>query len=68
MTDIMKPIVANDTVNGSAYINPNSLKIPPATVQRVDDPIAVDDDILAPSGVLVNRFDDTRYYTGDANT
>lgn len=63
MTDLMKPVVANDTVNGSAYINPNSLKIPPSPVQRVDDNKVKDDNILAVSGVLAERFDDTTYYT-----
>ena len=66
MTDITKAIAANPTVNGSAYININSLKIP-GTLQRVDSP-ALNENILAVSGVLVNRFDDPRYYTGDLVT
>ena len=66
MTDIMKPFVAKDVVNGGAYINPNSLKIPPSTVQRIDP--QTNDNTLGPSGILVNRFDDPRYYTGDAAT
>ena len=64
---IMKPVTSKPTVNGAAYINPNSLKIPPTTVQRVDSP-AKDESLLSVSGVLVNRFDDPRYYTGDAVT
>jgi len=63
----MKPFTSNPTVNGAAYINPNGLKIPPTTVQRVDSP-AKDENLLAVSGVLTTRFDDPRYYTGDLVT
>ena len=61
---VQKVIFANDTVNGSAYINPNSLVIPPTTVQRVDSP-ALNEAIEEVSGVLHDRLNDPRYYTGD---
>lgn len=66
MTDIKKAIAANDIVNGGAYINPNSLVIPPTTVQKIDPKINSNN--MYPSGVLAERFDDPRYYTGDAAT
>lgn len=62
MTDLVKPLPANDTVNGSAYINYNSLKIPQSEHQTVESP-AKDQDILAVSGILVDKFDDITYYT-----
>ena len=53
------------TVNGSAYINPNSLKI--VDIQRIDSP-AQNEYLFGPSGVLQGRLDDVRYYSGDAAT
>lgn len=63
MADVIQKIIsANNTVNGSAYINPNSLKIPPSTVQRVNT-AAQNEDLLSVSGILNNRFDDITYYS-----
>ena len=57
---IIKPIAANGTVNGAAYINPNSLKIPPSTVQRVDSP-AQNENLFGASGVLQERYRSSHY-------
>ncbi len=64
---VQKVNFSKDTVNGAAYINPNSLKIPPATVQRLDSP-AQNDNIEAVSGVIHDRFNDPRYYAGDTDS
>lgn len=59
---ITKVIQTNDTVNGAAYINPNSLKIPSDPVQRVDSPAQNDDQFHA-SGVLEARLNYPTYYS-----
>jgi hypothetical protein len=60
-TDLTKANSTNDYDNGAAYINPNSLKIPPTTVQKLSG--ETDKDLAASSGVLMERFNDYDYYT-----
>lgn len=63
---ITKVIAANDFVNGAAYINPNSLKIP-STLQTlsvpsgISTPVYQSASLTAPSGVLQNRFKESPY-------
>lgn len=65
-SDLIKANSAKGYDNGGAYINPNSLKIPPSTVQKLEG--ETDKDLASISGVLMDRFNDYRYYTGDAAT
>lgn len=63
---ITKVIAANATVNGAAYINPNSLKIP-STVQKLSAPSGISENayrtasLFGPSGVLQNRYKEETY-------
>ena len=69
---ITKVIAANDTVNGAAYINPNSLKIP-STLQTVSNPSGISDpvyqgqSVVFPSSVLQDRFRLTDLKDTDVN-
>jgi len=65
---IQKVTAANDFVNGVAYINPNSLKIP-STVQKLTTPSGIStpayqsENLVVPSSVLQNRYADAVYDT-----
>ena len=65
-SDVTKAIASKGYDNCGAYINPNSLKIPPTTVQKIAG--ETDKNLASVSGVLMERFNDYRYYTGDAAT
>jgi len=63
---ITKVNSANGTINGAAYINPNSLKIP-STVQKLSAPSGISEDayrtasLFGPSGVLQDRYQEETY-------
>jgi len=61
---VQKAISSKGFDNGGAYINPNSLKIPPTTVQKLAGEASVDL-AAAASGIIHDRFNDPRYYSGD---
>ena len=67
--DVARKIFPSKTgVDGGAYVCPNGLKIVPTTPQRLVPNISTPVSDTAESGRLTNRFDDPRYYTGDAVT
>lgn len=59
-SDLTKANLAKGYDNGGAYINPNSLKIPPSTVQKLAG--ETNKDLAAGSGILMERFNDYTYY------
>lgn len=65
-SDVQKVNAAKGYDNGGAYININSLTIPPTTVQKIAG--ETDKDLASGSGVMMERWNDYRYYTGDAAT
>lgn len=60
-SDLTKANQAKGYDNGAAYINPNSLKIPPTTTQKISG--ETDKDLAANSGILADRFNDYTYYS-----
>ena len=58
---IEKVVSSKGYDNGGAVINPNSLKIPPTTTQKVAGDTT--HDLTAASGYFIGRFDDYTYYT-----
>ena len=63
---VQKAISSDGFNNGGAFINPNSLKLPPSTPQRlVGDTHNL---AAAASGTIHDRFNDPRYYTGDTSS
>jgi hypothetical protein len=65
-SDVKKAVASKGYDNGGAYINPNSLKIPPSTVQKLAGDTNVN--LGAASGLLMERFNDYRYYSGDTSS
>ena len=65
-SDIQKAVASKGYDNGGAYINPNSLKIPPSTVQKLAGDTTKN--LAAGSGLLMDRFNDYRYYSGDTSS
>tara|TARA_R100000008_G_C3566741_1_gene159563 strand:+ start:184 stop:384 length:201 start_codon:yes stop_codon:yes gene_type:complete len=66
MADVIKPVIpANSVKNGAAI----TLSLNTGEYERVDNQIS---DLQIASGTtnqrLKTRFDDPRYYTGDANS
>ena len=65
-TDLTKAVTSKGYDNGGVYINPNSLKIPPSTTQKLAG--NTDLDLAATSGILMERYNDYRYYSGDTSS
>jgi hypothetical protein len=65
-SDVKKAVASKGYDNGGAYINPNSLKIPPSTVQKIAG--ETDKNLASSSGILMERFNDYRYYSGDTSS
>ena len=64
---VKKAVSTKGFDNGGAYINPNSLKVPPTTVQKIDG--ETDYDLAAAaSGIIHDRYDNYRYYSGDTSS
>ena len=62
----IQPVTGGDFVNGSVIVSVD--KDGAITNHKIPPKINQDLEVLTQSGTLTGRFDDVRYYTGDAAT
>lgn len=67
MADVLKKVIgSNDFKNGTAVVSVDKLGV--VTNHTLDTTNNQTSQLPSQSGVLNSRFDDVRYYTGDATT